>query len=73
MIKFFFLTSCGVVCRCKNIFNEHFAFLDEFSDYVPVCVYVPIRQSVTRKAHCVDRFKKSQNLIIYKKLNKIGT
>lgn len=70
MIIFFFLTSCGVVCRFKNIFNEHFAFLDEFSDYVPVCVYVPIRQSVTRKAHCVDRFKKKKSEPNYKK-NKI--
>lgn len=70
MIIFFFLTSCGVVCRFKNIFNEHFAFLDEFSDYVPVCVYVPIRQSVTRKAHCVDRFKKKESEPNYKK-NKI--
>lgn len=59
-----------MVCRFKNIFNEHFAFLDEFSDYVPVCVYVPIRQSVTRKAHCVDRFKKKESEPNYKK-NKI--
>lgn len=70
MINFFFLTSCGVVCRFKNIFNEHFAFLDEFSDYVPVCVYVPIRQSVTRKAHCVDRFKKKKSEPNYKKNKK---